>query len=83
MKKFKLFKYKKIEDFRTVEHSFQLFHFKRWSLIQFSLSYNEVPTFINLILMMGFNQLITFDISIYKFTFCIELITRNWHCFDD
>lgn len=82
MKKFKLFKHKKIEDF-GVEHSFQLFHFRRWCLIQFSIMCSDFPTFFHLIFMMGFNQFIDFSISIYKFTICFELISKNWHYFDD
>jgi hypothetical protein len=72
-----LIKFKHREDFGH-EVYVQLFNFKRWSLLQLSVSWNDYPSFPYLQITMGSNGLLGILFWAYKFGFDIDVISRTW-----
>jgi len=51
----------------------------QWSLLQFSISWNDFPSFPYLQVTMGSNGLLSILFWAYKFGFDIEVLSRTWN----
>lgn len=72
-----------IFDFYTVDdfgkdYCFAFLKFKRYSLIQTSIGWQDYTSKPMLYFTMGGNGFISFFFYIHKFSFCFDLITFNW-----
>jgi hypothetical protein len=78
----KLFQYKCRKDF-GVEHIFFLLRGKKFSLLQFSVSCDDYPSFPYIQVSSGNNGLLDILCYVYRFSFNVELIGRNWEHYLD
>jgi hypothetical protein len=78
----KLINFKYREDFGH-EWYVQLFNIRpikyQWSLLQFSVSWNDFPGFPYLQVTMGSNGLLSILFWAYRFGFDIDFISRTWN----
>ena len=51
----------------------------QWSLLQFSISWNDFPSFPYLQVTMGSNGLLSILFWAYKFGFDIDILSRTWN----
>ena len=72
-----LIKFKHRYDFGH-EVYVQVVYIKRWSLFQFSVSWNDFPSSPYLQITMGSNGLLGILFWAYKFGFDIDLLSRTW-----
>jgi len=73
-----LIKFKHREDFGH-EWYVQILTVKRRSLLQFSVSWNEYPSWPYIQITSGGNGLLSVLFWAYKFGFDIDLISRTWN----
>jgi hypothetical protein len=74
----KLISFKRREDFGT-ELYVQIFHNKRWALLQASVSWNDFPTFPFLQVKSGMGTLLSIVVSVYKLGFDVDVFSRTWN----
>jgi hypothetical protein len=74
----KLIKFKHRYDFGH-DWYVQIINIKRWSLLQFSVSWNDYPSFPYLHITMGSNGLLSILFWAYKFGFDIDVLSRTWN----
>ena len=73
----KLIKFNHREDFGH-EWYVQILNIKRWSLLQFSVSWNDYPGFPYLQITMGSNGFFGLLFWAYKFGLGIDILCRTW-----
>ena len=73
----KLFQYKRHEDFGK-EHIFSFFRGKKFSLIQFSVGWDDYASWPYIQISSGNNNLLDVLFYAYRFSFSFELIARTW-----
>ena len=56
----------------------QIVNVKRWSLFQFSVSWNDYPSSPYFQITMGSNGLLSILFWAYKFGFDVDVISRTW-----
>lgn len=78
----KLFKYKFREDFGK-EHIFTLLRGKKFSLIQFAVSWDDYGSSPYIQVSSGNNSLLDVLFYVYRFSFNFELIGRTWEHYLD
>jgi hypothetical protein len=61
------------------EYYVQVVNIKRWSLFQFSVSWNDCPSWPYIQITMGSNGLLSILFWAYKFGFDIDFIGRTWN----
>jgi hypothetical protein len=74
----KLLNYFVREDYGN-EYCLTVLQFKRWSLIQTSVSWSDDACSPMMQFTIGCNGLLSFWVYGHKFSFCFDLITLNWH----
>jgi hypothetical protein len=57
----------------------QVFHNKRWALLQASVSWNDFPTFPFLQVKSGMGTLLSIVASVYKLGFDVDIFSRPWN----
>ena len=72
----KVFEYYKNNDYGE-EHNFTLLKGKKYSLFHVSFGLEEYPSMPYLAISFGYNRLIAFHLSIWKFTFYILVLGRT------
>lgn len=65
------------EDFGK-EYCLAFLKFKKYSLFQTSVGWSDYGSDPMMHLTLGCNGFITFFFYIHKFSFCFDVITRNW-----
>ena len=73
-----LIKFKHRYDFGT-EWYVQILNIKRWSLFQFSVSWNDYPSWPFIQIQSGGNGLLSILFWAYKFGFDIDVLSRTWN----
>jgi len=73
-----LIKFKHRYDFGT-EWYVQILNIKRWSLFQFSVSWNDYPSWPFIQIQSGGNGLLSILFWAYKFGFDLDLLGRTWN----
>jgi len=74
----KLIKFKHRYDFGH-DWYVQIINIKRWSLLQFSVSWNDYPSWPYIQITFGSNGLLGILFWAYKFGFDIDFISRTWN----
>ena len=74
----KLFKFKHRYDFGH-EVYVQVVNIKRWSLFQFSVSWNDYPSWPFIQIQSGGNGLLSILFWAYKFGFDIDVLSLTWN----
>lgn len=57
----------------------QILNVKRWSLLQVSVSWNDYPGWPFLQISFGSNGLMSVLFWVYKFGFCVDVLSRTWN----
>ena len=73
-----LIKFKHRYDFGH-EVYVQVVNIKRWSLFQFSVSWNDYPSWPFIQIQSGGNGLLSILFWAYKFGFDIDVLSRTWN----
>ena len=76
--KMKLAQFKYREDFGH-EWYVQILNIKRWSFLQFSVSWNDFPSWPYIQITLGSNGLFSILFWAYKFGFDIDILSRTWN----
>jgi hypothetical protein len=76
--KMKLSQFKYREDFGH-EWYVQILNIKRWSFLQFSVSWNDFPSWPYIQITLGSNGLFSILFWAYKFGFDIDILSRTWN----
>ena len=74
----KLFEYKFVEDFGK-EHYFFFLKGEKYTLVQFSIGWNDYPGGFYLHLTSGMGKLFGSIFSLYRLDIGLDLIGRNWY----
>jgi hypothetical protein len=65
------------EDFGK-EIYFQILNIKKWSLLQFSFSWNDYPGWPYVQMTFGSNGFFSIMLWVYKFGLDIDILSRTW-----
>ncbi len=76
--KMKLAQFKYREDFGH-EWYVQILNIKRWSFLQFSVCWNDFPSWPYIQITSGSNGLFSILFWAYKFGFDIDILSRTWN----
>ena len=74
----KLISFKKREDYGT-ELYVQIFHNKRWALIQASVSWNDFASWPYIQVRTGMGSLLSIMVCVYKLGFDIGVCEHTWN----
>lgn len=73
----KLFRYNHRYDFGH-DWYIQVLNVKDWSLFQFSISWNDCPTWPYIQVKSGYGSTLSFSFWVYKFGIDIDILSRTW-----
>jgi hypothetical protein len=74
----KLISFKHREDYGH-EWYVQVFHNKRWTLFQASVSWNDYPSWPFFQVRMGMGSLLSLMVCVYKLGFDVDVFSNTWN----
>ena len=74
----KLISFKHREDYGH-EYYAQIFHNKRWALLQASVSWNDFASFPFVQVKSGMGSLFNLMVCVYKLGFDVDIFSRPWN----